>query len=243
MRLLKSFNPRAFDPKSANCGNADVESEQPLKAGKRGEVTEQLVELPIDHQIYDMIDNEGSKGLIVTEIWKRLGLKSKRNYCRFTNMVSRFCLHLQAESRKRATLYRVKTSANANCSINNDSANTHHGVLEHFSKGDLRLGDNALNGNSQSCSSTMKTLSNRQKVSAHHREWGKKAKKSRLELDEDKMFFEENKVSPHFTASPPLLRACQRYPCITVTTVRAQREQRILDKLQNFVCRYVRVIA
>lgn len=68
IRLLKSFDAKAFHPKPPNNGNDDYELESIRKA-KRGQATEQLVEIPIDHQIYDMIESEGSKGLTVTEVY------------------------------------------------------------------------------------------------------------------------------------------------------------------------------
>ena len=68
MRLLKEFSPKSFEPKTPGCGYDDPDTEQLAKMGKRGQITEQLVELPIEYQIYDMIDAEGSKGLTITEV-------------------------------------------------------------------------------------------------------------------------------------------------------------------------------
>ncbi|MDV3199468.1 MAG: hypothetical protein Q8874_02745 [Sweet potato little leaf phytoplasma] len=53
--------------KSHGGGDDDVDTEQ-LPKVKRGQITEQLLELPIEQQIYDMIDAEGSKGLIIHEV-------------------------------------------------------------------------------------------------------------------------------------------------------------------------------
>lgn len=44
----------------------DIEQSQSLS--KRGLVTEELVELPILRQVYDMIDAAGLKGLTNTEV-------------------------------------------------------------------------------------------------------------------------------------------------------------------------------
>ncbi|CAK9179893.1 unnamed protein product [Ilex paraguariensis] len=81
LRLLKEFSPKSFEPKTPGCGYDDLDTEQLAKMGKRGQITEQLVELPIEYQIYDMIDAEGSKGLTITEL----------QHVYITNRVS--CLH------------------------------------------------------------------------------------------------------------------------------------------------------
>lgn len=68
LRLLKKFSPKNFEPKSVRCGSDDVDTEEPVKLGRRGHVNDQIVELPIEHQVYEMIDAEGSKGLTITEV-------------------------------------------------------------------------------------------------------------------------------------------------------------------------------
>lgn len=72
MRLLKKFSPKHFEPKSSRLGDDDLDAE-PLK---RGQITEQLVELPIEHQVYEMIDAAGSKGLTVLEVCAPLSLNA-----------------------------------------------------------------------------------------------------------------------------------------------------------------------
>ncbi|THF99185.1 hypothetical protein TEA_010636 [Camellia sinensis var. sinensis] len=67
LRLLKSFSPKNFEPKTTGLGDDDPDTEQPVKLGKRGQITDQLVELPIEHQIYDMVDAAGAKGITITE--------------------------------------------------------------------------------------------------------------------------------------------------------------------------------
>ncbi|XP_010273234.1 PREDICTED: uncharacterized protein LOC104608836 isoform X2 [Nelumbo nucifera] len=114
LRLLKRFDPKHFQTKALGCGYDDHDTDQMVKHGKRGQVTDQLVELPLEHQIHDMIDASGSKGLTVTEVCKRLGLNNKRNYTRLLNMFSRFGMQLQAESHNRGMAYRVWTAQNFN---------------------------------------------------------------------------------------------------------------------------------
>lgn len=74
MRLLKEFSPKHFEPKSRAREYDEFDTEQPTKMARRGQITDQLVELPIEHQIYDMIDAEGTRGLKITEVCKILHL-------------------------------------------------------------------------------------------------------------------------------------------------------------------------
>lgn len=68
LRLLKKFSPKNLEPKTLRCRSDDPDTEEPVKLGKRGQINDQIVELPIEHQVYDMIDAEGSKGLTITEV-------------------------------------------------------------------------------------------------------------------------------------------------------------------------------
>lgn len=68
MRLLQTFSPSNFNPKFQGCRQNDNDVEQSTTLVKRGQITEQVVELPILRQVYDMIDSEGSKGLTNTEV-------------------------------------------------------------------------------------------------------------------------------------------------------------------------------
>ncbi|CAI9753733.1 unnamed protein product [Fraxinus pennsylvanica] len=119
LRLIKKFSPSYFEPKSHGHGHDDIDMEQPTNVGKRGQATEQLVESPILRQVYDIIDAEGSKGLTITEVCKRLGIRNKLYYNRLLNMFSRFGMHLQAESHNRGVGYRVWTAGNFNPEASN----------------------------------------------------------------------------------------------------------------------------
>ncbi|KAB2085857.1 hypothetical protein ES319_A05G426300v1 [Gossypium barbadense] len=112
LRLVKSFPEKNFEPKLLRC-DANLDKGQQLKFGKSILNVDQIVELPIDNQIYDMVDAEGSEGLPVMTVCERLGIDKKRSYSRFFNMFSRFGMHLQAESHKKTTAYRVWTSGNS----------------------------------------------------------------------------------------------------------------------------------
>ncbi|XP_051135794.1 uncharacterized protein LOC127254623 isoform X2 [Andrographis paniculata] len=115
LRLLKSFSPSIFEPKRRGLGHDDMDMDQSMNLLQRGQTTEQVVELPILRQIYDMIDAAGSKGLTNLEVCKRLGLCSKEYHKRyFKQMIFRFGLHLQLESHKKGEVYRVWTANNFN---------------------------------------------------------------------------------------------------------------------------------
>lgn len=65
--MLKKFSPTTRASKSHGGGDDDLDTEN-VKLVKRGQITDQLFELPIEQQIYDMIDAEGSKGLILNDV-------------------------------------------------------------------------------------------------------------------------------------------------------------------------------
>lgn len=68
MRLLRPYNEDEIQSK------LDMSSSK--GKGKRGEVTDQFVELPLEQRIYDLIESEGSKGITITKVSKSLSLPS-----------------------------------------------------------------------------------------------------------------------------------------------------------------------
>lgn len=44
------------------------DKENVTTGGKRAHITDALVELPLEHCIYDMVDAEGQKGIIMPEV-------------------------------------------------------------------------------------------------------------------------------------------------------------------------------
>uniref|UniRef100_A0A1D1ZGL8 Transcription factor tau subunit sfc3 n=1 Tax=Anthurium amnicola TaxID=1678845 RepID=A0A1D1ZGL8_9ARAE len=116
LRLLKNFNPKDFQPKTMMYGYENSHSEPLMKCGRRGQITEQIVELPIEQRIYDMIDAEGPKGITISEVSKSLGLNSKRTEARIYDMCwrmpRRFPMHMQFENHNRTKIYRVWTLRN-----------------------------------------------------------------------------------------------------------------------------------
>ncbi|KAL6271856.1 hypothetical protein ACE6H2_028767 [Prunus campanulata] len=67
--LLKKFCPLSFDPK--NPGK--------VKFIKKCQTTDLLVELPIEHQIQELINAAGSEGIIMSNVSKRLGIGRKES--------------------------------------------------------------------------------------------------------------------------------------------------------------------
>ncbi|KAL5983021.1 hypothetical protein ACLOJK_017101 [Asimina triloba] len=67
LRLLKKFDMTSFRQKSVVCANGDFDTDQSVNYGKMNQTTDQLVELPIAHQIFDMVEAAGSKGITLME--------------------------------------------------------------------------------------------------------------------------------------------------------------------------------
>jgi len=66
--LLKEFSPKLFGKRVTDCDYDNLVPEQAIICGNQIQNTEQLVELPLEQQIFDMIDQEGSKGLLGVEV-------------------------------------------------------------------------------------------------------------------------------------------------------------------------------
>ncbi|CAL5057010.1 unnamed protein product [Urochloa decumbens] len=104
LRLLKQFDPNEFQPKSTASN---------YKFGKQGQATDQVLELPLENCIYDMISAQGTKGITLVEIGKRLGHNnSKRLHKRVSSMLKKFNLTWEAEVPDKTSQYRVWTSKN-----------------------------------------------------------------------------------------------------------------------------------
>ncbi|CAN8292862.1 unnamed protein product [Cochlearia groenlandica] len=121
IRLLKRFSAKDF-----NCSG----KKKLLKFGRSIQKTEQTLELPLDNQIYDMVDVEGSKGLAWMEVCERLGIDKKKSYQRIRSICTRVGMHLQAESHNKTTVYRVWTSHN----IGSESSNLSPGESGNLSR-------------------------------------------------------------------------------------------------------------
>ncbi|XP_027358131.1 uncharacterized protein LOC113867201 isoform X2 [Abrus precatorius] len=115
--IVKQFNAKVngkieaclqlLDP--ITTGN--VNEDKKLNSGK---VIDQLVELPIEHQIFDIIDSAGSCGITLKEICERLGIDLKKNHIRLINLCYRFGMKVQEEQCLKSKTIRVWTSKNFN---------------------------------------------------------------------------------------------------------------------------------
>ncbi|KAJ8464908.1 hypothetical protein OPV22_027460 [Ensete ventricosum] len=112
LRLLKKFDSRDFQPKKGMHSHDNFDNENLIKNGKRGHITDQFVELPLEHRIYDMVDSEGQKGLTISAVCRRLGFTPKKLYSRISSMRDRFRMHWQAEIHEKTPLYRIWTFRN-----------------------------------------------------------------------------------------------------------------------------------
>ncbi|KQK00450.1 hypothetical protein BRADI_3g49467v3 [Brachypodium distachyon] len=104
LRLLKKFDPIEFQPKRTTSD---------YKVCQKSQATDQVMELPLDNCIYDMIKAQGSKGVTLVELGKRLGHNnSRRLHKRVSSMRQRFNLTWDAEVADKTSQYRVWTSKN-----------------------------------------------------------------------------------------------------------------------------------
>lgn len=266
LRLLKKFSPKTCAPKSRGGGEDDLDTEQQVKSVKRGQITEQLMELPIEQQIYDMIDAEGSKGLTLNEVYKRLGINNKRYYPRILDMVSRYRMHLDSESLNRGVVYRVWTSGNFNTEV----SNTLRGKLEdtmdgkfptHAQVGQLQLAhtiqdsdhltskvDGEASEEQEDFSSTASGFADASPTVGCNDTPLDSRSSYNLRCDANGIIFEaelqmanvkpaEKVVSLDIPSSaspaPRSRRSYIVYPCLGLNSASSQREQRILEKLQE----------
>uniref|UniRef100_A0A0D9VIM8 Uncharacterized protein n=1 Tax=Leersia perrieri TaxID=77586 RepID=A0A0D9VIM8_9ORYZ len=89
LRLLKKFDPNEFQPKSTTSN---------YKLGKKGQATDQVMELPLENCIYDMINAQGPKGITLVE--------------RVSSMLEKYNLTWEAEVPDKTSQYRVWTKKN-----------------------------------------------------------------------------------------------------------------------------------
>ncbi|XP_062008741.1 uncharacterized protein LOC133725476 isoform X1 [Rosa rugosa] len=110
LRFVENSSPTKVEPREVVHVDKDFVEEQQVKFGKKCKISDHLVELPIEHQIYELIDAAGSEGLTRNEVMERLGIDNKKNYTRFVSMCSRYDMSLQPEMHKKAVAYRFRTS-------------------------------------------------------------------------------------------------------------------------------------
>ncbi|BFG43392.1 hypothetical protein CerSpe_296660 [Prunus speciosa] len=111
--LLKKFCPLSFDPK--NPGK--------VKFIKKCQTTDLLVELPIEHQIQELINGAGSEGIIMSNVSKRLGIGRKESDKLIESMCSRFGMIKKKEKNKKIQEYRVWAPGKCNSESANEFLN------------------------------------------------------------------------------------------------------------------------
>ncbi|CAJ2638415.1 unnamed protein product [Trifolium pratense] len=104
---------RLLDPITTESGNEDKNSD----SGNICQLTDQLVELPIEHQIFDIIDTAGSDGITIKEICDRLQIDLKKNHIRLVSLCHRFGMKVQEEQCLKSKTIRVWTSRNFNSEL------------------------------------------------------------------------------------------------------------------------------
>ncbi|GJW44523.1 B-block binding subunit of TFIIIC [Tanacetum coccineum] len=238
LRLLKKFSPETFATKSHGGGDDDLGTEQHVKLVKRGQVTEQLMELPIEQQIYDMVEAEGAKGLIINEVYKRLGINNKRYYPRILEMVSRFGMHIDSESHNRGVAYRVWTSGNYNKKASNTPTDISKDTVDEDLPTPAQDGQMMLTHNIQDNDDQPPKVDDEASVEATLNQTPLDyILPEAEEVSVVNVNPVENNVSLETPSSAPPAKRIRRssliYPCIGHTSVSSQREQRILEKLQK----------
>ncbi|XP_057737936.1 uncharacterized protein LOC130955151 [Arachis stenosperma] len=125
-RRLKADNvAELFDAKVNGKVESCLRLVEPVTTGSANEdknsnfgkvcVIDQFVELPIEHQIFDMIDAAGSSGITFKEVCERLGIDLKKNHIRLINFCHRFGMKVQQVQDSKSKTIRVWTSKNFNC--------------------------------------------------------------------------------------------------------------------------------
>ncbi|BAF09421.1 uncharacterized protein [Oryza sativa Japonica Group] len=104
-QLIEEFDAKVDDKPKSTTSN--------YKLGKKGQATDQVMELPLENCIYDMINAQGPKGITLVELGKRLGHNnSKRLHKRVSSMLKKYNLTWEAEVQDKTSQYRVWTSKN-----------------------------------------------------------------------------------------------------------------------------------
>ncbi|XP_038903737.1 uncharacterized protein LOC120090216 isoform X2 [Benincasa hispida] len=262
LHLLKKFSPKCFDT-STTLGRDDISGyKHHMKFGRKCQVTDQLTELAIEHQIYDMIDAAGFEGIQVMEVCKRLGIDHKRNYGRLVNMLTRFGMHLQSETHNKCNLYRVWTRGNFKPEYNNQYFHKPTDVNNEIEN----CNNHVVNVDDSKCSPQMviqdhnasdfkrKTEDGKMNTEVSHKLHGngegdltgnRLARESvfqptcsipEVELSSVNTVNETisgSTTSPSAMLRPSISAPYQKYPCLPLTVGSAWREQKILERLQD----------
>ncbi|KAG0482922.1 hypothetical protein HPP92_011006 [Vanilla planifolia] len=243
LRLLKNFDPKYVQPKTIMHGY-DRHEVVDMKYGKRGQITDQIVELPLEHRIYDMIDAEGKKGMTTLELSKRLGISSKILHKRVLVLCQRFGVVSQSEIHDKTQVYRFWTHRSKyqdpsywsfnNCNLLLDACMVstpsgdlvpHESSFDFGLKEELLLVDNVYSGKE------LVSYGARHFAEVVECEREPEAQMEEVSaMDCDVVCNSGGTIESSSLLSSP---QTQRYACRMSTGFAAKREQRILEKLKN----------
>ncbi|KAM5563788.1 hypothetical protein ABKV19_018425 [Rosa sericea] len=108
-----------------------------------------IAELPIEHQIYELVNDAGSRGVMVFKVAERLGIDRKENRKRIESLCSKFGMIMDKEKCGKTKVYRVwapgKRNAESATEILNESENvTQSKFTEDVLRGSVQKGDTAM---------------------------------------------------------------------------------------------------
>nr|XP_011467426.1 PREDICTED: uncharacterized protein LOC101308114 isoform X2 [Fragaria vesca subsp. vesca] len=243
LRFVENSSPTRVDPRTVVHVDEDFVEEQNVKFGKKCKITDQLVELPIEHQIYEIIDAAGSEGLTRNEVMERLGIDNKKNYARFVTMCSRFEMSLQPEMHKKAVAYRFRTSGkhesesiNAFLQKSKDANDVSDCLsLKGVTAGPENINNTEANTDPSAGSLGCNELYNMPETS-QQLFLGPKDTTSDSQVSLASTGVETNSALSERPAalSKPLSKGSDpRYPCLSLTVDNTRREKRIVERLEG----------
>ncbi|XVF26994.1 hypothetical protein REPUB_Repub14bG0068600 [Reevesia pubescens] len=231
LHLLKKFSHLDFEQKTVRYFEG-----KELKLG-RCQIANQLVELPIEHQIYDAIDAAGFEGMLSKEVGKRLGIDKKTNH-KNSEMSCKFGMPMQRELHHKASEYRIWTARNFKSSNvipsrskDHFSKNSSLGVVNpRFSEGSAQI-SHLLNSKSDILWITNDNANETKFSSCSPRDFEASNSisdtcKSQELIHETKAVF--SNAAAHLVKSATMTLK----PCQSLTVDGTRREQRILEWLQ-----------
>ncbi|XP_059645446.1 uncharacterized protein LOC132287005 isoform X2 [Cornus florida] len=198
----------------------------------------------ICHRLKDARVVEEFCAKVNKKVCKKLGISNKRYYNRLLNMFSRCGMHLQAESHNRGVAYRVWTSGNFNSeasvfpsksenpSDENGACNPCVGYLDFHEKSSQIVPDPELEL-STSKDDVKNTGETETKAIEPELSQGSGADELPIVSASTVSNVAPLETPPLALATAPRIRSYQKYPCLTLAAASAQREQRILQILQE----------
>lgn len=173
---------------------------------------------------------------------KRLGISNKENQSLVSMMAYRFGMHLQAEIHTKTKAYRIWTARNFNSKSSNAFPRKSKTVTSENKVDNLDI-PNSLSTSESNIATPAKMNdseittepscgSNPQQILHEPRDTVPDAKHDSVGMEIETNAPSE--TAPTDSLKPFKSRSYQRYPCLSLTVDGAQREQRILERLQVF---------